>query len=168
MTLYKDNPNTSVEVLIDAPVDKVWALISDPTLPERFSSELQKAEWGEHPSGEPGIGSTILGHNSNPYRGDWTSTSWVSQWAPNEVFMWAVKDLEDPAATWGFQLEERGDQTLLRQRYHIGPGSSGVLDFIKENPDKEEEIIAGRLKAQAGNMLGTLEAVKAILESDEG
>jgi uncharacterized protein YndB with AHSA1/START domain len=167
MTLYKDGPNTSVEVLIDASVDKVWALVSDPTLPERFSSELQEAGWGEHPSGEPGIGSTIIGHNHNEARGDWTSTSFVTEWAPDRTFTWAVKNLENPAATWGFQLEEKGKQTMLRQRYLIGPGPSGMLDVIKAAPENEEAIIAGRLKAPAANMLETLEAVKAMLESDE-
>lgn len=164
MTFYKDGPNTSVEVLISAPVDEVWALISDPSLPERFSSELQEAGWGEHPSGEPGVGSTIIGHNHNDSRGAWTSTSFVTEWDPNEAFTWAVKNLENPAATWGFQLEEKGQQTVLRQRYLIGPGPSGVSDVIDAAPDREEAIIAGRLKAQAANMLKTLNAVKAILE----
>lgn len=168
MTLYKDGPNTSVEALISAPVDEVWALISDPTLPERFSSELQEAGWGEHLLGEPGVGSTIIGHNHNEYRGSWTSTSFVTEWVPSRAFTWAVKNLENPAATWGFKLEERGQQTLLRQRYFIGPGPSGVSDVIDEAPDREEAIIANRLKAQAANMLKTLNAVKAILESDEG
>jgi hypothetical protein len=35
----------SVDVVIDGSAAAVWALVSDITLPSRFSSELAAAEW---------------------------------------------------------------------------------------------------------------------------
>ena len=165
MTLYKDGPQTSVELIINAPISEVWAMVSDPKLPAEFSHELVSADWGTHPTGRPGKGSTIVGHSHNELVGDWTSTSIVTHWEPEATFEWAVREIENSASKWAFDLESVEGGTLLRQRYLIGPGTSGVLRIIAKDPDNEELIIATRLKNQEASMMGTLEAVKAKLES---
>ena len=164
MTFYKDAPHTSVELVVHAPIADVWAMVSDPTLPAEFSHELVEADWGEHPSGEPGVGSTIVGHSHNKMRGDWTSTSIVTHWVPEGTFEWAVREVENSASKWAFDVEEVEGGTLLRQRYLIGPGPSGVLTVIAKDPENEELIIATRLKNQGKSMMRTLMAVKAKLE----
>lgn len=164
VTTYTDGPATAVSILVDAPPAVVWALVADPTLPSRFSNELDEATWGEHPSGGPGLGSVIRGRNSNDALGEWSTESYVTSWEPERTFSWAVRDVQDSAARWGFELLARGDGTVLRQHYRIGPGSSGLSIVIEMAPDKEEAIIAGRLRAQRRNMMRNLLAVKALAE----
>jgi len=40
---YEDGPTVEVEVLIDAPIETVWALVTDINLPSRFSDEFRGA-----------------------------------------------------------------------------------------------------------------------------
>ena len=40
---YADGPSAEVEVLIDAPIQRVWDLVCDINLPARFSAEFQGA-----------------------------------------------------------------------------------------------------------------------------
>ncbi len=166
MVLYVDGPEIEVELVVDAPANRVWELIADPSLPSRYSEELVEAGWGDHQGDEPGIGSIIKGRNFNAAIGEWTSSSHVTAWKPGEVFAWAVREVDDSASRWRFELEERAGQTVLRQHYRIGPGVSGLTRFIEADPANEEQIIAERLVFQETNMMRTLEAVKAMAEAE--
>ncbi len=161
---YADCPGTSVQLLIDAPAERVWDLVSDPARPVSTSDELQEAAWGRHPSGEPGVGSTIMGTNRNDALGQWTTTSYVTEWEPGRCLSWAVVDVEASAARWSFELEAQGQKTVLRQHYNVGPGPSGLSMVIDQMPDKESAIISSRLRAQGLNMMRTLVSVKAEAE----
>lgn len=165
MVLYSDGPEVTVGIEIAATVDRVWLAVSDPGLPVQFSEELLEASWGHEAGDEPGVGSVILGRNTHPAVGEWTTTSFVTAWEPNLVFEWAVRDVGASAARWRFDLTTTADHTLLRQNYRIGPGPSGVSRWIDADPTNEEQIIADRLAFQSANMNRTLEAVKAMVES---
>ena len=168
MTRYVDGPEIEVELLIRASAARIWEIVSDPGLPARFSEELVEAHWGEHPVGEPGPGSLIEGRNQLDSIGDWTTTSIVTTWVPERTFGWAVRDVEDSAARWRFELVARSGHTLLRQHFLIGPGASGVTRWIEADPDNEEAIIDARLTFQAENMMRTLEGVKDLAEGQAG
>ena len=43
---YEDGPTAQVEILIDAPIEEVWQLVTDIDLPARFSNEFAGAAWG--------------------------------------------------------------------------------------------------------------------------
>jgi uncharacterized protein YndB with AHSA1/START domain len=42
---YEDGPTTQVDVLIDAPIERVWQLVSDISVPAQFSTEFLGARW---------------------------------------------------------------------------------------------------------------------------
>ena len=42
---YADGPTVRVDLLIDAPIERVWALVSDVGVPALFSAELQEGRW---------------------------------------------------------------------------------------------------------------------------
>ena len=42
---YEDGPAAEVEVLIDAPVERVWDLVTDINLPAGFLDEFRGATW---------------------------------------------------------------------------------------------------------------------------
>jgi hypothetical protein len=152
-----EGPEAVVEVHVDAPPAAVWAVASDITVPPRFSEELQEARWLDDRS--------FRGRNHHPAIGEWETTSYVVASEPERRFAWAVGSVEQPAASWSFELVPcPGGGTTLRQRCHLGPGPSGLTPALEAMPDKEERIIARRLDEHRANMQRTLEGIKALAE----
>lgn len=160
---YADCPTVEVEVLVAAPPEKLWDLVSDINLPARFSSEFQGATWLQGATGAA-VGSCFAGRNRHPAGGEWESTSTVVTCEAERVFAWAVGDPGHPSAIWRFELEPEKDGTRLRQWAQMGPGPSGLTPAIVAMPDKEERIVAGRLEEWRRNMLATVEGIKALAE----
>jgi hypothetical protein len=158
---YADGPTAEVEVLIDAPLDRVWALVSDIELPSRFSPEFRGASWLDD---GPAVGARFVGRNEHPAVGKWESTSWVIGFDPGREFAWAVSDPGHPSATWWFRLEDVGGRVRLRQGGRMGPGPSGLTPAISRMPDKEERIVARRLEEWTRGMQATVEGIKALAE----
>ncbi|HEX6657952.1 MAG TPA: SRPBCC family protein [Ilumatobacter sp.] len=162
---YADGPTVEVTRHIAASAGDVWLLVSDISLPARFSSEFTGAEWlgGAHGAV---LGACFAGHNQHSAIGTWTTTSTVIECEPGRTFAWAVGDAEYPSATWRFDLEADGDNTLLTFAARIGPGSSGLTPAIVAMPDKEERIIDRRLAEFRRNMEATLDGIAAIVGGD--
>lgn len=154
---YADTPTVEVETHVDAPPERVWALVSDVEQMPTMSTELQRVEWLD----EPGtVGSRFVGYSKHQAIGEWSSPSQVIECDEPRVFAWAVGDPAAPAATWRFTLEPDGDGTRLRQWMQMGPGRSGLSAAIDSMPDKEQKIVYGRMKEFEANMAATLAAVK--------
>jgi hypothetical protein len=154
---YADGPTTEVELLIDAPIERIWALVTDINLPAAFSAEFLGAEWVDE---GPALGARFLGHNHHDALGDWETTSWVVRYEPLHAFGWAVSDPDNPSATWWFVLDQEEDLVRLRQGGRMGPAPSGLTVAITAMPDKEERIVARRLEEWERNMRATLEGIK--------
>jgi hypothetical protein len=161
---YADGPTTEVEVHVDAPAERVWALASDINVPARFSAELQEARWLDGDG--PVVGARFKGRNHHPAVGEWETTCIVTVADPGRSFGWAVEDADSPAASWRFDIEPDGDGVRLRQWAQIGPAPSGLTAAIQAMPDKEERIVARRLEEHRANMLRTVEGIKALAEGD--
>jgi hypothetical protein len=161
---YADGPSTEVEAEVDAPVERVWALVTDIDLPARFSSELQGARWLDD---GPAPGARFVGRNQHPAAGTWETTCVVTVCTPHRTFEWAVGDPAFPSARWRFDLEpQAGDCTRLRQWMQMGPAPSGLTPAIEAMPDKEERIVARRLEEHRANMAATLAGIKELAESE--
>ena len=161
---YADGPTVRVDLLIEAPIGRVWGLVSDVGVPARFSTELQEGRWLDV-DGEPTAGSRFVGRNHHPAAGEWETTCVVTVWEPERAFAWAVGDPDHPSATWGFELDPEGEAVRLHQWARLGPAPSGLTPAIVAMPDKEERIIARRLDEHRANMQRTLEGIKALAES---
>ena len=70
-----------------------------------------------------------------------------------------------PAALWRFELSPRGDGTELRQWVRLGPGPSHLTEVIESLPDKEERIVAGRLREFRAGIEANLDAIKERAET---
>ena len=160
---YADGPAVQVEVLIEAPAARVWALVTDIGLPARFSSELQETRWLDAAKGAT-PGARFVGRNRHPAAGEWETTCTVTAAEPERCFAWAVEGPAQPAATWGFDLEPQGSGVRLRQWARLGPGPSGLTTAIAAMPDKEERIIERRLEEHRANMQATVDGIKALAE----
>ena len=161
---YADGPTVEVEILIAAPIARVWELVSDIALPARFSSEFLGAQWID---GGPRVGARFTGRNRHDAIGEWETTSFVTRLDPPRSFAWAVTDADDPSATWWFDLAEEDGGVRLRQGMRMGPAPSGLSVAIEAMPDKEEKIVARRLAEHERNMQANLEGIKQLAERRE-
>ncbi len=158
---YDDAPTVTAEVVIDAPAERVWELVTDIDLPARFSSEFLGARWVDD---QRGVGARFIGRSQHKAMGEWETVSIVSRYDPMRVFGWSVTDLDNPSSTWWFELEPGDDGVLLRQCGRMGPAPSGLSIAITAMPDKEERIVARRLEEFETNMRATLEGIKQVAE----
>lgn len=160
---FADGPTTEVDILVNAPPDVVWALVSDITVPAGFSSELVAAEWLDGATG-PSAGARFVGRSRHDAAGEWETTSVVVACEPGRLFEWAVGDPDRPGARWRFTLAPEGGGTRLTQWMQIGPGPSGITPALERMPDKESRILHRRLGEHRQNMVQTLEGIKALAE----
>lgn len=161
---YADGPSVEVEVMIDAPVERVWQLVCDVNLPGGFSAEFKGASWIDD---GPALGARFVGRNEHPALGAWETTSWVTRYEPGRAFVWAVSDPDNPSATWWYTLDEVGGRVRLCQGGRMGPAPSGLTIAITAMPDKEERIVARRLGEWERSMQATIEGIKALAEDPQ-
>ncbi len=164
MTRYGDDPTAQADIYVSAPCAVVWALVSDITLPARFSTELTGAWWIDGAAG-PRVGARFTGQSHHDAAGDWQTTCTVVSCEAPRAFGWVVGDPARPAARWGFELAAEDGGTRVRQWAILGPGPSGLTPAIEAMPDKEERIVARRLAEHETNMRRCLEGIKALAES---
>ena len=158
---YEDAPTAEAEVLIDAPIETVLALVTDINLPARFSDEFRGAEWLDD---APDIGARFVGRNWHKAMGEWETISIVDRFEPMLAFGWCVTDLDHPSSRWWFELQQTADGVLLRQGTRMGPAPSGLNIAIQAMPDKEERIVARRLGELEANMRATVDGIKQLAE----
>jgi hypothetical protein len=159
---YADGPSTEVDILIDAPIERVWELVADINLPAQFSTEFLGAQWLDD---APCVGARFQGRNHHKALGEWETTSFVNRYEPLRVFGWAVTDPDSPSSCWWFELEQEPGGVRLRQGTRMGPAPSGLTNAITAMPDKEERIIARRLQEYETNMRATIEGIKQLAEA---
>ncbi|MCF2533696.1 SRPBCC family protein [Yinghuangia soli] len=161
---YADLPTVAVETYIDAPCDRVWALVADIGLMAELSAELVSVAWLDGAAG-PAVGHRFEGRSKHAAFGEWRTTSHVVACEPGRVFTWAVEDPEQPTATWRFTLRPEGRGTVLEQWVRMGPGRSGLSIAIEQMPDKEQKIVFVRLREFEAGITANLAAIKARAES---
>lgn len=147
----------SVTIHMNAPVDKVWALVSDVTRIGEFSPETFEAEWLDGATG-PAVGAKFRGHVKRNGRGPvyWT-TCRVTECEPNRKFAFGVLAGKKPVNTWGYELAAAGD------------GGTDVTEFFELAPVLPMRIywaIAGKARGRTNRqgMTTTLERIKAVVE----
>src|SRR4051794_15345961 len=145
----------SVTVHMDAPPEKVWALVSDVTNTERFSPETFEAEWLDGATG-PEVGAKFRGHVKRNGRGPtyWTTCRVVAS---------------EPGREVAFQVEPRALNTW---RYVLEPADGGTdvtesFQLAETMPTKLYWAVAGRWRGQTNRdgMRTTLDRIKAVVEA---
>ncbi|HKR49211.1 MAG TPA: SRPBCC family protein [Pseudonocardiaceae bacterium] len=158
-----DHPCVEVSLTVAAPPERVWSLVSDVTRIREWGGECVDAQW-ESSVGRPEVGARFRAQQVREDR-RWETYSVVIEAEPSVSFGWAVEDPTNPAATWRYELAPDGlGGTILRYRAVMGPGPSGLTAVIAQMPDREEQIIANRLKEHERNMMVTLKSIKRIAE----
>ncbi|MCQ4044740.1 SRPBCC family protein [Streptantibioticus rubrisoli] len=168
MVRLADSPRVEVDVHVAAPPERVWALVSDITVPTRFGGELYEVEWLDGAAG-PALGATFVGRNRNENLGSWETVSRICEYQPELAFGWEVRapqgDFSRPVASWRFQMEPEDGGTRLRQSVTIGSGASYLSRAIEAQPEHEEQIVTVRMGMLEQGIRSTLEGVKKLAES---
>src|SRR5262245_40498002 len=120
---YADCPTIEVDTVVDAPIERVWALVTDIGLPARFSCEFVGATWLDD---GPRLSPRFVGRSRHPAIGEWETTCTVTRYEPQRAFGWDVSDTENPSSSWWFELEQEPDGVRLCQGARIGPAPSGL------------------------------------------
>ena len=160
---YAEGPTAEATVHVSAPPEVLWTLVSDIHLVASLSREVQEVAWLDDVR-EPAVGAAFRGRSRHPQVGEWSTTSRVVACDPPRVFAWAVEDPDDPSAVWRFELTPSGGGTELRQWARMGPGFSLLCRAIAAMPDKEERIVAGRLREWQAGIEANLAALKELAE----
>ena len=165
---YRDQPTVEVEERIVGDPARIWELVTDITVPPRFSGELQSVEWLDGATCVE-VGNRFRGHNQNSALGHWSTECTVVEVVPGARWVWTVGAVDIDGmgavmATWGFEVDPGREAVTVRQWARMGPDPSGLNIAIEAMPDKEGRIISGRLAEWRKNMAANLAGIKAIVE----
>ncbi|WP_306364257.1 SRPBCC family protein [Nocardia sp. CC227C] len=160
---YRDQPTIEVSERVSCTPAQAWALVTDITLPSRFSEELESAQWLDG-ADRVAVGARFRGTNRHSAMGNWCTDCEIIEVEPERRWVWQVHGPAGVSATWGFEVDPARSGVIVRQWGRLGPGPSGLSHAISAMPDKESRIIANRLAEWERNMRANLAAVKATFE----
>ncbi|MDF1604327.1 SRPBCC family protein [Nocardioides sp. YIM 152315] len=147
-----------VTVRMDAPPEKVWALVSDVTRIGEFSPETFEAEWTRGSTG-PEEGAYFKGHVKRNGVGPtyWTPCQ-VTRSVPNELFEFRVGTADVAINNWGYRLEADGTGTNVTEYFRLESKPYLRLYWL----------LLGKLRGRTNErgMRTTLERMKAVVERE--
>jgi len=136
----------------DAPIETVWALLSDIERMAGLGPEHVEASWVglEH-----GAGARFNGKNR---RGgmEWEVPCCVTECVPPRRFAWTVLDPENPSSRWSYTLTPEAGRTVVVQRFEHGPNYSFTRMWAEERPHEALNIVRERTETLRADMKATL------------
>jgi nitroreductase len=172
----------SLEVDINATLERLWDLVADITLPGKFSEEAVTESW-DHGQ-RPGLGSTFRGFNMSHDTGHpaindlfsasagpmtWAAPCHVVRWEPGRAFAYNVgPTAEQPWAQWRFALQPlAGTGTRVCHSMVMCANDSGTSVAARLHPDQAEAILTGRFLCIRENLRLTLDGIKHLAEAGQ-
>lgn len=147
-----------VTVRMEAPPEKVWALVSDVTRIGEFSPETFEAAWTRGSTG-PEEGAYFKGHVKRNGVGPtyWTPCR-VTRCVPGELFEFAVGTEEVPINNWGYRIEADGTGSRVTEYFRLEP------KFYLRG----YWLVMGKLRGRTNEkgMRTTLERMKKVVEAE--
>ncbi|HEY9293606.1 MAG TPA: SRPBCC family protein [Microlunatus sp.] len=146
----------SVTLWMNASPDRVWQLLSDPTLIGRYSPETFEGEWLGGATG-PEVGARFRGHVRRNGRGPvyWTTCT-VTESVPGEHFAFAVGARDKPVIRWGYQLTPSEGGTEVREYFASERSKLMRVYWTIVGP--------ARTRTNLRNMRATLERIRSEVE----
>lgn len=119
------------EVLVDAPRERVWTVLTDLEHLPRLLPTMLAARWADGVD-EAGLGAWFVSTNAREDLGAWTAESRVVVFRPYDVVAWTIESATAPAAVCRFDLSDADGlgagarRTLLCQSYLVDPRLGAV------------------------------------------
>jgi hypothetical protein len=144
-----------------APIEAVWALLSDVERMAGLGPEHVEAHWlGE----ARGVGAKFSGKNR---RGDdeWEVPCHVTECDKPTRFSWTVLEPDNPSSRWSYALAVERTGTLAVERFEHGPNYSFTHIWAEEHPAEASSIIRDRAETLRADMRATLVDAERVLLS---
>ena len=145
-----------VTVHMNAPVERVWDLVSDVTRIGEFSPETFEAEWVDGASG-PAVDARFRGHVKRNQKGPtyWTTCK-VTEAKPNDAFEFAVMMGDRAVSTWGYRVQAANGGTDVTEYFRLAENVGSRIYWA----------LLGRLRGRTNEngMRTTLERIKSVAE----
>lgn len=145
----------SDSIVIDAPPEVVWGMVSDVTRMGEWSPETQSASWSGA-STASAVGATFAGKNRRgPVR--WTGRCEVTVSEPGREFTFVRKG-PDGGTTWRYLLEPAGSSTKVTESFtqtKLPPPPVRLVGRVLFGADRQTILLnsvkttLGRLKSAA-------------------
>ena len=107
--------DVEVSRVVNAPVDRVWAVVGDPTRIGEISPECYRTKWLGRSSG-PAPGAQFLGFNKKGLL-RWPTRGTIAAYEPEREISWDVDLLGQSVARWSFRLVPEGGGTRVVQTW---------------------------------------------------
>jgi hypothetical protein len=147
-------------IVIDAPVERVWELVTAIERYGEWSSENTGGYWRKKPDGSVGdgrIGDQWVGINRRDGR-EWKGMVEIVRRDDNREFAFVTGGLEYNLVLWRYQLYPEGDGTRLVESWTLRQPTPTILE---KGPDEQRY----RHDNAVESMRATLEGLKAAAES---
>ena len=149
-------------VLVDAPVERVFALVADPRRASELSPEVFRVRLRDVPVEE---GSRFIGFNRRgPFV--WFTNYEVTAHVPDRVHAFRVYSFGMEVALWGYRLEPVGESTRLTEYWHDLRRDHWTAPLVSFLGRVFTGVRADRRAAlNRAGMRATLDRVRAALET---
>lgn len=148
--------DVSRTTFVDAPPEKVWALVSDLPAMGALSPEAAGGDWQGGGATGPSVGAKFKGRNKNGSK-KWSTVSTVLASEPGRLFTFDAKVGPMSVSEWSYALEPEGTGTRLTEAWtdtrgalmgKIGTIATGVKERKEHNARGMEQTLAA-IKAAA-------------------
>ena len=147
-----------VDVTVEAPPEKVYALVSDVTRMGEWSPETVRCEWADGATG-PAVGARFKAQNRRGWM-RWSNKPEVVAAEPGKEFAFSRK-APGSAVVWRYTLSPEGTGTKLTESYEVTKQAPAAMNWLAMkllgSKDREADL--------AENMRTTLARIKAAAES---
>ena len=148
----------SATVHIEAPPEKVYAVVSDVTRMGEWSPETTKCEWLDGASG-PAVGARFKGSNKNGiFR--WSTKPRVDAADAGREFAFTTQAGGKDLTKWAYRFEPDGGGTKVTESFEMMNNQPGFITFFEKHvmrvKDRKADLESG--------MEATLQRIKAAVE----
>ena len=147
----------SEDVVVAAPAQRIYEMISDMPRMGEWSPECATVEWVDGADG-PAAEARFVGHNRSGPKGliKWSRRGRVLVAEPGREFAFATEESGKEGVIWRYRLEPTAGGTRVTESYEVG--KIGAFFRIVDVP-------TNRVKQLREGMRHTLEHLKAAAES---
>jgi len=147
----------SQSVVIEAPAERIYELVSDLPRMGDWSPECRQVEWLDGSTG-PAMGATFIGHNKGGPGGlmKWSRRGRVLAADPGREFAFVTEEGGRESTEWRYRFESLEDGTRVTESYRVWwiPTWARIVD-----------VPTNRARELRGHMERTLEQLKRAAET---
>lgn len=157
-----DRPDAEHTIVVEAPAEHVWHLVSDVTRTGEWSPACRSCDWADGAAG-PALGAEFVGHNRlNGFR--WSRRCRVTASEPGRDFAFSTYFKGRESTRWRYRLEPAGyGRTRVTESYQVvsTPAWVKLLRLLPGAAGKQKRDLVANLEQ-------SLRRLKHVAEAEVG